>query len=234
MQRSEFQRLSFYFLNNVVQLVQSLKTVAFGTLSRKRIYQYLCKEKKTLNDQRSTLKSFVKKQERLGNILLHLKCCSFFFFFRVLKPVHLSLYEMAEASRSVVTVVVARSGEGNILLPLPSLRRKLPEEIQLNHILLPEFSILLVSAKSLMLLCFQEVGDSRKLCPFPVEADNDVVVFISKQLLLFSWKTKQIRSTSFVVTFYPLGNHRVYIRILKKWCKKGLILNSKNQIFFHT
>lgn len=52
-----------------------------------------------------------------------------FFFFRVLKPVHLSLYEMAEASRSVVTVVVVRSGEGNVLLPLPSLRRKLPEGI---------------------------------------------------------------------------------------------------------
>lgn len=35
-----------YFLNNVVQF-KSLKTVAFGTLSRKRIYQYSCKEKKT-------------------------------------------------------------------------------------------------------------------------------------------------------------------------------------------
>lgn len=76
MQRSEFQCLSLYVLNNVVQFVKSLKTVAFGTLSRKRIYQYLCKEKKNFNDQRSTLKSFVKKQERLGNIILHLKCCS--------------------------------------------------------------------------------------------------------------------------------------------------------------
>jgi len=36
---------------------------------------------------------------------------------------------MAEASRSVVMVVVARGGEGNVLLPLPSLRRKLPEGI---------------------------------------------------------------------------------------------------------
>lgn len=53
----------------------------------------------------------------------------YYFFFRVLKPVHLPLYEMAKASRSAVMVAVVRSGEGNILLPLPSLRRKLPEGI---------------------------------------------------------------------------------------------------------
>lgn len=52
-----------------------------------------------------------------------------FFFFRVLKPVHLSLYKLAKAIRSVMTVVEVRSGEGNILFPLPSLRRKLPEGI---------------------------------------------------------------------------------------------------------
>jgi len=39
----------------VVQLVQSLKTVAFGTLSRKRIYQYLCKEKKKPSMTREVL-----------------------------------------------------------------------------------------------------------------------------------------------------------------------------------
>lgn len=56
-----------------------------------------------------------------------------FLFSRVLKPVHLSLYELAKASRSVMMVVVAaRSGEGNVLLPLPSLRKKLPEGIWLS------------------------------------------------------------------------------------------------------
>lgn len=38
-----------------------------------------------------------------------------------------------------------------------------------------------------------------------------------------------IRSTSFNVTFYPLGN-QLYIRIVKKWRKKGLLLNSKNHL----